>query len=261
MTSNCATTCSLYLIPSSHLQNISHDILTFLTTLINSSLTSGCIPAPFKTATTKPLLKNPPLTKVTSTTTDIFLFFHSSIKPWNTTSATNCPIFHKTTSLTLISQASGLLTPLTRQSSQWLSHSTLQTKPRPTHQSSFSSTYSLRLTVTHQFLLTTLTELGIADSALNWFRSYLTNCTFHVTWNGSLSKPGFLETGVLQGLILWPLLFLLYSRSLDSAITLHGFFYYCYALFLSFPAILQYPHYHVHHGMSGRHLLLVNCAS
>ena len=146
MTSNCATTCSLYLIPSSHLQNISHDILTFLTTLINSSLTSGCIPAPFKTATIKPLLKNPPLTKVTSTTTDIFLFFHSSIKPWNTTSATNCPIFHKTTSLTLISQASGLLTPLTRQSSQWLSHSTLQTKPRPTHQSSFSSTYSLRLT-------------------------------------------------------------------------------------------------------------------
>ena len=59
--SNCATTCSLEPVASSLLQNISHDILPFLTTLINSSLTSGLTPAPFKTATVKPLLKKPTL--------------------------------------------------------------------------------------------------------------------------------------------------------------------------------------------------------
>ena len=48
VTSNRATTCSL-------------DPMPFLTTLINSSLTSGLNPAPFKTATVKPLLKKPTL--------------------------------------------------------------------------------------------------------------------------------------------------------------------------------------------------------
>ena len=48
----------LTLVTSSLLQNISHDILPFLTTLINSSHTSGLIPAPFKTATIEPILKN-----------------------------------------------------------------------------------------------------------------------------------------------------------------------------------------------------------
>ena len=59
--SNCVSTCSLDQIPSPLLQNISHDILPFLTTLINSSLTSGIIQAPFKTATVKALRKKPPL--------------------------------------------------------------------------------------------------------------------------------------------------------------------------------------------------------
>ena len=52
-----------------------------------------------------------------------------------------------------------------------------------------------------------ITELGVADSALTWFTSYLTNHTFQVTWNSSLLKPCFLETGVPQGSVLGPLLF------------------------------------------------------
>ena len=83
-------------------------------------------------------------------------------------------------------------------------------------------------TINHQILLSTLAELGIADSALTWFTSYLTNRTFQVTWNGSLSKPCFLETGVTQGPVLGLLLFSLYTRSLGSAITSHGFSYHCY---------------------------------
>jgi hypothetical protein len=95
-------------------------------------------------------------------------------------------------------------------------------------------------TVNHQIFLATLAELGIADSALSWFRSYLTNKTYQVTWNGSLSKPCTLETGVPQGSVLGPLLFPLYTRSLGSVTTSHGFPYHYFAddvqLFL-FPLI------------------------
>ena len=93
--------------------------------------------------------------------------------------------------------------------------------------------------VKHQILPSTLVELGIADSALTWFTSYLTNCTSQVIWNGSLSKPCFLETGVPQGSVLGPLLFLPYTRTQSSAITSHGCSYHCYAdntqQFLFFP--------------------------
>lgn len=94
-------------------------------------------------------------------------------------------------------------------------------------------------TVNHQILLSTLAELGIAGSALSWFTSYLTDRTYQVTWNGSLSRSCILDTGVPQGSVLGPLLFSLYTRSLGSVITSHGFSYHCYAddtqLFLSFP--------------------------
>ena len=94
-------------------------------------------------------------------------------------------------------------------------------------------------TVNHQVLFSTVAELGIADSVLNWFTSYLTNLTFQVTWRSSLSKPCFLETGVPQGSVLGPLLFSIYTRSLGPAITSHGFSYHCYVddtqLLLSIP--------------------------
>jgi len=41
-------------------------------------------------------------------------------------------------------------------------------------------------TVKHQILLSTLAKLGIAGTALSWFTSYRTDCTYQVTWNGSL---------------------------------------------------------------------------
>ena len=59
--SNCASTRSLDPIPSLLLQNISHDILPFLTTLINSSHTSGIIPAPFKILTQSTTKSSSPL--------------------------------------------------------------------------------------------------------------------------------------------------------------------------------------------------------
>ena len=88
-------------------------------------------------------------------------------------------------------------------------------------------------------------ELGIVDFALTWFTSYLTNRIFQVTRNDSLSKPCFLETGVPQGSVVGLVLFSLYTRSLGSAVTSHGFSDLCYAdntkLLLSVPLILRHP--------------------
>ncbi|XP_064208140.1 uncharacterized protein LOC135263731 [Anguilla rostrata] len=55
------TTCALDSIPSSLLQTITPDILPFVTSLVNSSLSSGCFPSSFKLAHITPLLKKPTL--------------------------------------------------------------------------------------------------------------------------------------------------------------------------------------------------------
>ncbi|XP_064180919.1 uncharacterized protein LOC135249320 isoform X2 [Anguilla rostrata] len=55
------TTCALDPIPSSLLQTITPDILPFVTSLVNSSLSSGCFPSSFKLAHITPLLKKPTL--------------------------------------------------------------------------------------------------------------------------------------------------------------------------------------------------------
>jgi len=99
-------------------------------------------------------------------------------------------------------------------------------------------------TVKHQILLSTLAELGIAGSALSWFTSCLTDRTYQVTWNGSLSRPCNLDTGVPQSSVQGPLLFSVYTRSLGSVITSQCFSYHCYAddtqLFrFRYPSLLQ----------------------
>ncbi|KAK3560208.1 hypothetical protein QTP86_000774 [Hemibagrus guttatus] len=55
------TTCPLDPIPSAMLQTISPDLLPFITTVINGSLTSGHVPTVFKKASVIPILKKPAL--------------------------------------------------------------------------------------------------------------------------------------------------------------------------------------------------------
>ncbi|KAK3546125.1 hypothetical protein QTP70_023533, partial [Hemibagrus guttatus] len=55
------TTCPLDPIPSAMLQTISPDLLPFITTVINGSLTSGHVPTAFKKARVIPILKKPAL--------------------------------------------------------------------------------------------------------------------------------------------------------------------------------------------------------
>ncbi|KAK3570014.1 hypothetical protein QTP86_009166 [Hemibagrus guttatus] len=234
------TTCPLDPIPSAMLQTISPDLLSFITTVINGSLTSGHVPTVFKKARVIPILKRPALNP-------------SEISNYR-----------------LVSLLSFLSKILERIVCNQLSDYLMQNNFHDPNQSGFKAAHSPETallavteklhaarsaklssvlilldlsaafdTVNHKTLLSTLRSLGIFGTAWEWFASYLDGRSYQVTWKGLTSAPHRLSTGVPQGSVLGPLLFSLYTHSLDKVISSHGFSYHCYAddaqLIFSFP--------------------------
>ncbi|KAK3549855.1 hypothetical protein QTP86_015276, partial [Hemibagrus guttatus] len=234
------TTCPLDPIPSAMLQTISSDLLPFITTVINGSLTSGHVPTVFKKARVIPILKKPALDP-----SDI-----SNYRP--------------------VSLLSFLSKILERVVCNQLYDYLLQNNLHDPNQSGFKAAHSTETallavteklhaarsaklssvlilldlsaafdTVNHKTLLSTLRSLGICGTAWEWFASYLDGRSYQVTWKGLTSAPRRLSTGVPQGSVLGPLLFSLYTHSLGKVISSHGFSYHCNAddtqLIFSFP--------------------------
>ena len=71
--------------------------------------------------------------------------------------------------------------------------------------------------IDHSILLTKLNFYGFSGSASMWFRSYLSNRQKFVDFDGTVSDVCTLSTGVPQGSILAPLLFIIYMNDIYIA--------------------------------------------
>ena len=85
-------------------------------------------------------------------------------------------------------------------------------------------------TIDHNILLHRLEHtFGISDSALSWSRSYLSDRTQIVTVNGLRSDEAPLSSGVPQGSVLGPVLFVLYTQPLFELIKKHSIQHHAFA--------------------------------
>ena len=72
-------------------------------------------------------------------------------------------------------------------------------------------------TLDHRILLAKLKYYGIQETSLKWFTSYLSNRTQYVQIDDTSSQKKNIKTGVPQGSILGPLLFIIYMNDIQHA--------------------------------------------
>jgi len=84
--------------------------------------------------------------------------------------------------------------------------------------------------VGHDILLHGLeVAFGLTNTVLEWIRSFLTDCTQQVSYCGRLSPIQCVLFGVLQGSMLGPLLYVLYTAELELIVARHGLRLHMYA--------------------------------
>ena len=77
-------------------------------------------------------------------------------------------------------------------------------------------------TINHEFLPRLKHDFGIRGTALNWFRSYLSDRKQYVLIDDHNSTETSLDFGVPQGSVLVPVLFILYTTPLTCLIEKHS---------------------------------------
>ncbi len=73
-------------------------------------------------------------------------------------------------------------------------------------------------TVPHERLLMKLDNIGVRGELLSWLRSFLVKRRQRVMANGSTSDWATVSSGVPQGSILGPLLFLIYTKDIRASV-------------------------------------------
>ena len=199
---------------SSHmLRNTAYSISSTLCKLFNYSLSTGCYPAEWKCSNVTPVFKSGNKSMVSNYRPISLLSIPSKILE---------RIVHRKLLHHLISNS--ILSP--RQFGFRPGSSTQEAILTATHdwQSCLDrglSSAALFLDmskafdkVPHHKLLLSLAAVGVSGPLLQWFKSYLSNRTQTVVLSGHSSSSIPVKSGVPQGSILGPLLFIIYANSL-----------------------------------------------
>ena len=219
-----AKSCELDPIPTTLLYDNLDIFLPTVTNIIDTSITTGIVPRGLKTATVKPLLKKPSLDKN----------LLKNYRPLSNLSFL-CKILEKVVLHKRLShlQANNLCNPF--QSAYRAGHSTETVFSRVLNDilsALGNDNISVLLlldrsaafnTIGHQILLSRLYSLlGVQFSALKRFESYLSDRGQFTSVNKSFSQLSQLKYVVPQGLVLGPVLFVLYTTPLSDIFACHS---------------------------------------
>ena len=91
----------------------------------------------------------------------------------------------------------------------------------------FSSAFD---TIDHPILVHRLhTDFGFTDTVLQWFSSYLTDHTHYVSLSNHYSAFTPAHSGVLQGSVLGPMLFIMHTKPFSAIIDSHSIIHHSFA--------------------------------
>ena len=80
-------------------------------------------------------------------------------------------------------------------------------------------------TINHEILFKKLKAMGFSEGCITWFQSYLSERIFFRSIENQLSDYGRISSGIPQGSILGPLLFLIYVNDMPQAVNSNLFLY------------------------------------
>ena len=225
------TTCDLDPFPTPLLLECIDAVLPAISCVINDSLSSGVVPAIFKRAVVKPLLKKPSLNQ-------------NELKNYRPVS--NLPFLSKILERIVLAQ---LLSHLHHHNLL----SAMQSAYRPRHSTetallrmvddilaaldsgNISSLIMLDLscafdTIDHEILVHRLHSVfGLNDTVISWVCSYLSSRTQTIVISDYQSDPLPLNFGVPQGSVLGPVFFIMYTQPLSNVICKFGVSHVSYA--------------------------------
>uniref|UniRef100_A0A8C2IIF8 Reverse transcriptase domain-containing protein n=1 Tax=Cyprinus carpio TaxID=7962 RepID=A0A8C2IIF8_CYPCA len=225
------TTCALDPFPTVLVKVNTSVLSPLITTIINHSLQSGIVPSALKSAMIRPLLKKPTLDP------DVL----ANYRP-----ISNLPFLSKVLEKVVVSHLQDHLKHNNLfekfQSGFRTAHSTEIALVRVTNDlrmTADAGSPSLLIlldlsaafdTVDHGILLNRLHyTIGLTGTALNWFKSYLTNRTEYISLGSARSRQHTVTCGVPQGSVLGPILFIIYMIPLGHVISRYGVSFHCYA--------------------------------